>query len=111
MKALIVLAAALSICTSALASETVTCEGPLKSGTHAAFEMTGGTATLAFDYREFIIDMDCREYAADLPVLVCVENIPGDHKYVVQLANGQAHVSLEATNPHATVYKGALNCK
>ncbi|WP_413574880.1 hypothetical protein ACLVWU_11605 [Bdellovibrio sp. HCB290] len=111
MKHLIALSALL-ISGPAFAAETVQCQGSLNSGTHAAFELPAtGNATLAFDYREFVIDMSCTTFAADIPVTECVEIIPGGNKYIVQFAAGQAHVAQESNVPSVNVVKGTLNCK
>ncbi|MFV8248491.1 hypothetical protein [Bdellovibrio bacteriovorus] len=95
-------------------ADSVKCEGTLNSGTYAEFEMlAAGTATLAFDYREFVIDMNCQGYAADIPVYECVEIIPGGNKFVVQFAlgAGQAYVSQESNTPGFNTEKGTLTCK
>ncbi|MGE9744766.1 hypothetical protein [Bdellovibrio bacteriovorus] len=95
-------------------ADTLKCEGTLNSGTYAEFEMpAAGNATLAFDYREFVIDLSCQGYAADIPVYECVEIIPGGNKYVVQFALGlgKAHVAQESHVPGFNIDKGTLICK
>lgn len=120
MKHVAVLALLFSVNAFAAADmpEVTTCSGTLNSGTYAEFEMittaipTYSTATLAFDYREYVIDMGCRQYAADIPVIECIEKIPGGNKIKVQLANGKAFVSQEGSNPGINdIEKGALICK
>ncbi|KYG63382.1 hypothetical protein AZI85_04940 [Bdellovibrio bacteriovorus] len=111
MKSLVIFAALFSS-TSAFASEAVICAGTLNSGTYVEFEMpVTGPATLAFDSREFVIDMDCMTYAADIPVTECLERIPGDSKYIVTLAMGKAHVSQTVGAAKPEIYKGAIDCK
>lgn len=95
-------------------ADSIKCEGPLNSGTYAEFEMPEtGKATLAFDHREFVIDMNCQGYAADIPVYECVEIIPGGNKYVVQFAldADKASVFQESNTPGFNTEKGTLTCK
>ncbi|WP_413581891.1 hypothetical protein [Bdellovibrio sp. HCB288] len=111
MKSLIALAALL-ISNSAFAADTLKCEGPLNGGTFVEFELPAtGNATLAFDYREFVIDMNCTTFAADIPVTECVEIIPGGNKYIVQVGMNQAYVSQESNDPSVRIAKGTLSCK
>ncbi|WP_413292737.1 hypothetical protein ACLSU7_15060 [Bdellovibrio sp. HCB185ZH] len=94
----------------------IVCEGTLDSGTYVEFEATPTAiptfmkGELAFDYREWTADFNCK-LSANLGQMSCVENIPGGDKLKVLVTAGKAIIAQETSNAQVDRGLGVLNCK
>ncbi len=96
---------------TATASNPIICAGILNSGIDVEFKKAGNRAELAFDGREFTVDLKCRDLQANSPAAICEEIIPVDVKYIVHISNNKAYVTLAKANYGQDVYKGMISCE